>query len=250
MSSSGGTPEAGGTSVSRSSKAPADSGPAPSSDPERPAGLAPAANGPADSAEGPASNAENLGGEPESRAPDRVSPRKPDQESPAPEAEILAPEEDLPQRARQRRWWPFVAPIVMIAVVVSVLTPAGRHQWALSLFRQPTYYTALSFNKAWALPATAAWDAPLHVSFSVANHEGRAVRYRYVLTEKADGGSGTATTLKQSARLVPDGGTWTVSASVRPTCASSTCRVEVSLPGHPETIDFLLNLTFGPPAGG
>lgn len=246
MSSSGETPEAGGTSVSRSSEAQAEPSPAPSSDPGRPAGLATDTKDAADSAESPAPGAEGLAQDTQSPAPDQA----PEQRSPAQEAEVLAPDEDLPQQARQRRWWPFVAPIVLVAVVVSVLTPAGRHQWALSLFRQPTYYTALSFNKAWALPATVAWDAPLNVSFSVANHEGRAVRYRYVLTEKAGGGSGTTTTLKQSARLVPDGGTWTVSTSVRPTCASSTCRVEVSLPGHPETIDFLLNLTFGPPAGG
>jgi hypothetical protein len=161
-----------------------------------------------------------------------------------------ADEEPLPQPTRRRRWWPFVAPIALIAVGVSLLTPAGRHQWALSLFRQPTDYTALSFNKAWALPATAAWDAPLSVSFSVSNHEGRTIRYRYLLSETPGGESRTATTLKQSARVVPAGATWTVSTSVRPTCASSSCRVEVSLPGYPETIDFLVNLTFGPPAGG
>jgi hypothetical protein len=249
MSSSGGTPEAGGASVSRSSKAQAQSGPALSSDSERPAGLATDTEGAADSAQSQAPDAGNLAEDTESPPPAQESAGKPDQESQEPEVRILAPDEDAPQAARQRRWWPFVAPIAAIAVAVSVVIPAGRHQWALSLFRQPTYYTALSFDKAWALPATAAWDAPLSVSFSVANHEGRAVRYRYVLSERA-GGSRTATTLKQSARLVPDGGTWTVSTSVRPTCASSTCRVEVSLPGHPETIDFLLNLTFGPPAGG
>jgi hypothetical protein len=235
MSSSGGMPEAGGTSVSRSSQTAAESGTNSSPAFDRPAGLATDPDHPAASAESPAR--------------EQKSPQIAHAEITAPEAAGLD-DEDLAPQVRQRRWWPFVGPIVLIAVVVSLLTPAGRHQWALSLFRQPTYYTALSFNKAWALPATAAWDAPLSVSFSVANHEGRAVRYRYVLTEKAGSGSGTVTTLKQSARLVPDGATWTVSTSVRPTCASSTCRVEVSLPGHPETIDFLLNLTFGPPAGG
>ncbi len=169
----------------------------------------------------------------------------------ATEAESQAlDEESAPRRARRRRWWPVVAPIALIAVAASLLTPAGRHQWALSLFRQPTYYTALSFNRAWALPATAAWDAPLSISFSVSNHEGRTVTYRYVLSETPVGEPGTATTLKRSARVVPAGATWTVSTSVRPTCASSSCRVEVSLPGYPETIDFLVNLTFGPPAGG
>jgi hypothetical protein len=170
---------------------------------------------------------------------------------PATEADSqAADEESLPQPARRRRWWPFAAPIALIALGASLVTPAGRHQWALSLFRQPTDYTALAFNKAWTLPATAAWDAPLSISFSVSNHEGRTIRYRYLLSEAPAADSRTATTLRQSARVVPAGATWTVSTSVRPTCASSSCRVEVSLPGYPETIDFLVNLTFGPPAGG
>jgi hypothetical protein len=248
MSSSGGMPEAGGSSVSRSPRSAEEPAPVPSSDSKQPAGLATDTKEPADSAESQAPDAESPAPGTEGQAP-RTGNQNSAADSSAP-AERQPDDDDLPQQARHRRWWPFVAPIVLVAVAVSLLTPAGRHQWALSLFRQPTYYTALSFNKAWALPATAAWDAPLSVSFSVANHEGRAVRYRYVLTETAGGGSGRPTTLKQSAKLVPAGSTWTVSTSVRPTCASSTCRVEVSLPGHPETIDFLLDLTFGPPAGG
>jgi hypothetical protein len=34
-----------------------------------------------------------------------------------------------------------------------------------------------------------------------------------------------------------------VSTTVRPTCMTSPCKVRVSLPGYPETIDFLLDLT-------
>jgi hypothetical protein len=125
--------------------------------------------------------------------------------------------------------------------------PGIRHQWALSLFRQPTDYTALAFNNASALPATAVRDEPVSISFSIANHEGRAISYRYVLTETA---SGPPTTLQQSSRLVETGGTWTVATSVRPSCPGSRCRIQVSLPGHPETIDFLVTLTSKRAAGG
>jgi hypothetical protein len=141
--------------------------------------------------------------------------------------------------ARERRWWPLVAPLALIAIAASLILPAGRHQWALSLFRQSTYYTSLSFNKAWAMPGTAAEGAPVVFSFSVENHEGRAVAYRYLITE---GPAGKGLTVGQSTRVVAPDATWTVSTSVRAVCAKWPCRVQVSLPGHPEIIDFLLTL--------
>lgn len=144
------------------------------------------------------------------------------------------------EQARERRWWPVVVPLALIVIVGSMMLPAGRHQWALSLFRQPTYYTSLSFDKAWALPGAATSGAPVTFSFSVGNHEGRAVTYRYRITE---GPSGKRITVGQSTRVVAPGATWTVATSVRALCAASPCRVQVSLPGHPETIDFLLTLT-------
>jgi hypothetical protein len=144
------------------------------------------------------------------------------------------------EHVRERRWWPVVAPLALIAVAASLISPAGRHQWALSLFRQPTYYTSVSFNKAWSLPNTAARGAPVTFSFNVSNHEGRALTYRYLITE---GPAGKGPALGQSTRVVAPGATWTVSTSVRALCARSPCRIQVSLPGHPEIIDFLLTLT-------
>ncbi len=122
------------------------------------------------------------------------------------------------------------------------MLPAARHQWALSLFRQPTYYTALSFNQAWALPTAVVPGRPVTVSFSVGNHQGRAIRYRYVLTEQWGGNSQV---LAESASMVGAGATWTVSTPIRPSCASSPCRIEVALPGHPEIIDFIVTLKAG-----
>jgi hypothetical protein len=136
-----------------------------------------------------------------------------------------------------RRWWPVLTPLAVLAVGVSLLSPAGRHEWALTLFRQPTRYTVLSFNHAAALPATAAIGEPITVSFTVGNEEGRAADYRYVIS--AAGGR-SSRVLGESARTVADGATWTVTTAVRPACGAARCRIEVSLPGHPETIDFLV----------
>jgi len=144
------------------------------------------------------------------------------------------------ERGKERRWWPVVAPMAFIALAASLISPAGRHQWALSLFRQPTYYTTLSFNRAWALPSTAARGAPVTFSFSIGNHEGRAVTYRYLISE---GPVGSGRSIKQSTKIIASGASWTVSAAVRAVCAGSPCRVEVSLAGRPEIIDFLVTLT-------
>lgn len=154
-------------------------------------------------------------------------------------------EEQGPSRGTERevrRWWPIVTPIVVLLTGVSLLLPAVRHQWALSIFRQPSHYTALSFNKSWALPSMARSGKPIPVSFTVDDQEGRSELYRYVLTESAGRFSKK---IGESWRIVPSGGTWTVTTVVRPNCRLSPCRIEVSLPGHPETIDFLVTLRAG-----
>jgi hypothetical protein len=143
-----------------------------------------------------------------------------------------------------RPWWPILAPLAVLIIGISLLVPAGRHQWALSLFRQPTRYTVLFFDHPAALPATAVTGEPITVSFTVGNQEGRDIDYRYVL--RAAGG-GRSRIVGESSRTVPAGASWTVSAAVRPACRTSPCRIEVSLPGHPETIDFLVAIKV--PAG-
>jgi hypothetical protein len=139
-----------------------------------------------------------------------------------------------------------VTALALLAIGASLLSPSGRHQWALSLFRQPTPYTVLSFNQAAALPTTTAVNDPIRFSFTVGNHEGHAADYRYVLSASSgSASSGRTRILGSSARMVAAGATWTVSTAVRPTCAISPCRIEISLPGYPETIDFLVTLSPG-----
>jgi hypothetical protein len=139
-----------------------------------------------------------------------------------------------------RRWWPFVVPVVVVGIAVSFVIPSGRHQWALSVFRQPARYTALWFNSAWKLPASVVTYQPTHISFVIDNQQGRTEDYRYLVTQTS---AGLTSTLRKSATTVAAGRSRTVSAVIRPTCLVSPCRIEVSLPGHPETIDFLASVT-------
>jgi hypothetical protein len=85
-------------------------------------------------------------------------------------------------------------------------------------------------------------NEPLRISFTVSNREGRTQVYRYVVSDE-DSAGGPSTRLGSSVKRVPSGANWTVSTVIRPSCASDQCRIKVSLPGHPETIDFLLALS-------
>jgi O-antigen/teichoic acid export membrane protein len=139
----------------------------------------------------------------------------------------------------RRQWWPALTALAVITVGVSLALPGGRHQWALSLFRQPIRYTALSCNQAQDLPATTINGGAIRISFSIGNQEGHPVGYQYILSAS---GGGSSRTLAESAKTVAAGATWKVSALIRPTCDSSPCRIEVTLPGHPEKIYFLVTL--------
>jgi hypothetical protein len=141
----------------------------------------------------------------------------------------------------RRRWWPLLLPLALLAVALSLATPAGRHQWAVSIIRQPTQYTELSFNNAAALPATATQNEPIKISFTIGNNQGQAVSYRYVVSESP---ATTSKSLYSAEKTIPTGTKLTIPITVRPTCPSSPCKIAISLPGHPETIDFLVNLTF------
>ena len=145
------------------------------------------------------------------------------------------PEIEGPSRTTTRRRWPLVAAAMVILAGISLATPAGRHQWALSLIRQPTPYTVLSFENAGHLPTTVPAEGRLDLTFSVTNHEGRDVRYRYLVTNASSGQ--IPVVLQRGILDVPVGVRQTKSVSVVPTCQSSPCRVQVSLPGPAESID-------------
>jgi hypothetical protein len=142
-----------------------------------------------------------------------------------------------------RAWWPFVAGVIALFLAVSLLTPGGRHQWAVSIFRQPARYTTLSFQNAAGLPEAANAGSRVHLTFTVANHEGRRIRYAYVVTSTANPvADNVPVVLRRASLSVPAGGHRTEPVTVTARCTSSPCQLQVSLPGHPETIDALLNV--------
>lgn len=143
------------------------------------------------------------------------------------------------RRTRSHHRRSIIVAVVAVAVVISVLFPGGRHQWAVSLFRQPSRYTVLAFNDPANLPDRARFDQRLTVAFNISNYEGRTEVYRYVLSEDS---KGTHRLLGASALSVAADRSATVVTTVRPSCPNSPCRIEVSLPGHPDTIDFLVRL--------
>lgn len=138
-----------------------------------------------------------------------------------------------------RRWWPALTTLLVVGVGVSLLVPGGRHQWALSIVRQPARFTALSFDHPNVLPTQVRENQPISVAFTIGNEEGRPLDYRYVINVSPAASAAQATT---ATAVVRAGGSRSISAVVRLRCANSPCRVQVSLPGHPESIDFLATL--------
>ena len=134
-----------------------------------------------------------------------------------------------------------LGPIAAIALAVSLVLPASRHQWVLSIFRQPARYTALSFSDAWELPSTAISGSRIPVSFTIGNQEGRTLTYQYVVSESDP--ANFSQTMATATRTLEPGRTWTVSLDVKATCSLvPPCRIEVSVAGHPERIDLLVTL--------
>ncbi len=154
--------------------------------------------------------------------------------------EVGVPEVGVPAKGTRRRRWPLVAAAAVILAGISLATPAGRHQWALSLIRQPTPYTVLSFENAGSLPTTVPSGGSLDLAFAVTNHEGRDLSYRYLVTSASSGQ--VPVVLRRGILVVPVGVRRTESVSVVPTCEDSPCRVQVSLPGPAESIDVQVQL--------
>jgi len=144
------------------------------------------------------------------------------------------------RRPPRWRWW-FSGAVIALAIiaVTSTLSPYVRHQWALSLGRQPTSYTELAFTRASALPTTAVRQKKLQISFTITNDEEKPIDYRYVLSS----GSGTQLkSLSSSSNTVNPGAVWRVNKLITPECQHITCRIQVSLPLQHENIDLLLTL--------
>jgi hypothetical protein len=163
-------------------------------------------------------------------------------EAPAAEAGLPSSEaSSIEAQPPGRRWWPAGLCIAIVLIGLSLVVPAGRHQWALAIVRQPTPYTALAFQDPASVPTALQPDGSLAVSFTITNNEGRQLRYAFVVTSTS--GSQIPTVLQRGTVQVPGGARGAVAVSVKPVCHGSPCTVAISLPGHPETIDALVNLS-------
>jgi hypothetical protein len=153
------------------------------------------------------------------------------------------PDEDAQVSQYERpRWdfWLLGAGLLAIAfAAASFVSPWVRHEWTLSLQRQPTPYTQLGFTDAANLPVAGVPGDSIPISFVITNDEGRQVSYRYVVAS----GSGTKlTALSSGTRVLAAGASWGVGIAIVPKCAATatSCRVQVSLPEQNESIDFIL----------
>jgi hypothetical protein len=140
---------------------------------------------------------------------------------------------------RWELWFAGTTLVAGILLASILLLPSMRHQLALSVTRENTPYTQLAFTDAAALPTTAVAGKAVKVSFVVTNNEGKPMQYQYVV---ASGGGAKLETLTSSSNTVAAGATWNVNTTVVPKCAATAtvCRVQVSLPGQGESIDFML----------
>ena len=158
------------------------------------------------------------------------------------------PDEDA-QVARYKppRWdlWLLGTGLLAIALAVaSFLSPWVRHEWTLSVQREPTANTGLGFTNAASLPITGVRGKGIPVSFVITNDEGRQVSYRYVV---ASGSETKLTAISSGTTVLAAGKSWSVAIVVVPKCDTPFCRVQVSLPEQNEQIDFML--TYPDPNG-
>jgi hypothetical protein len=127
-------------------------------------------------------------------------------------------------------------PTVLVAVAVTLLIPASRHEWAISLIRQPTRYTELYFDHPTGLPTALTSKQPIAFTFTIANRQGTVVRYPYVISVMPS----DQKLLSSSIVRIGDGHSRSIRARVVPDCLSSPCQIKVSLTGYPESIDFIV----------
>ena len=139
------------------------------------------------------------------------------------------------QATGARRWWPTLATLLVIGVGLSLLVPAGRRQWAISIIRQPTPFTALYFDHPTALPSTVTNGQRVNFMFSIANHEENPLNYPYTVVVSPSNGQSVPTT--RTAFVAP-GKSRSLAVTVEVACSASPCRVQVSLPDQRQSIDF------------
>jgi hypothetical protein len=133
--------------------------------------------------------------------------------------------------------------LVAIAAVLAVVgltafawrSPAVRRQISLSVTRQPTPFTELSFMDHTNLPAFLSTSYTNEFAFTIGNHEGKAVSYPYVVTAKSSHGT---TALATGTVNVDSGRSVRVPVSFLAPEPATQYVITVQLSGRPQLLHF------------
>jgi uncharacterized membrane protein len=132
--------------------------------------------------------------------------------------------------------------VVGAIVVVSLVLPVGRHQWAESLIRQPSPYTTLAFADPTGLPKSIVSGEPVEFTFTIGNEQARDQVYHYVAKSSPTKITAYGGYFAVGSVAVPVGSSRQVTVSADPGCTASPCNLSVILTGHGESIDFNVRL--------
>jgi hypothetical protein len=179
-------------------------------------------------------SASGMGGQPSPGSHEGVANQRQVQASSDSQAQIL-PDAGAPD---VRHVWPWLILAALCVTVVGLgfaYPREIRHQLAISFSRQPTPYTELYFTNPQTIPTFLSVSRPDSCSFTIANHEGRARTYSYVVTLSSSQGTST---VGSGTIGVEDGGAATRLVEVGPAKPGRAYTVTVKLLGRSETIHF------------
>ena len=116
-----------------------------------------------------------------------------------------------------------LAVLLLAAALAAAFPRELKHQWELSVVRQPTPYTQLYFTAPASIPSSLVAGQKNTFDFTIENDEGRAYRYTYVVTlqdSRARQVSKETVTVNSGARARRSG----------PVVSSISTRVEIAGP--------------------
>jgi hypothetical protein len=115
-------------------------------------------------------------------------------------------------------------------------SPTLTNQVAESVSRRPAQFTELYFTAPAKIPKRLSISNPNTFTFTIANHEGRALAYPYVVTAQSPEG---ASTISQHIRRVAPGGVAEETVQFMPEHSATSYLFSVQISGRPEVIHFV-----------
>ncbi len=125
--------------------------------------------------------------------------------------------------------------LLLVVAIVAAFPRQIKHQWELSVVRQPTPYTQLYFTAPASIPRVLAVGQQNTFDFTIENDEGRASRYTYVVTLED---SRARQQVSKETVMVNSGERVTRAVTVDPTDKASRYLVSVTIPTLNQSIQF------------